>query len=159
MKKYQIFLLTAFVTNHMPVNANTSIQTTLQVQATVLASCSIVTQPTLLNFQNYTGVLANSQSSLQVICTNGTAYHVLMGPGNSGSVNARTMASGTNTLPYGIYRDSSYTNNWGQTPGTDDVVQSGSGLPQTIPIYGKISAGQTPQPGVYNDTIPVTIQY
>ena len=163
MKKYQIFLFATIIVNQNGLKATTTLQTNLQVQATVLASCSIVTQPTLLNFQNYTGALSSAQSSLVVLCTSGTNYHVLLGGGTSGNVNARTMTAtvGQNSvsLPYALTKDQTGQNNWGQTPGTDDFTQAGSGSPQTIPIYGKINAGLTPQAGIYNDTVSVTINY
>jgi spore coat protein U-like protein len=65
--------------------------------------------------------------------------------------------SGGGTLNYSLFRETGRTSNWGNT-GTTDTV-SGSGLLQTITVYGRIPAGQTPIVGVYTDTVTVTLTY
>ncbi|MFX5809037.1 spore coat protein U domain-containing protein, partial [Acinetobacter baumannii] len=55
--------------------------------------------------------------------------------------------------------DSARSNNWGSTIGTDTVTGTGSGLTQTLTVYGQIAAAQTPLAGAYSDTVTVTLTY
>ena len=45
--------------------------------------------------------------------------------GTGGTVTARKMTSGANTLSYGLYQDIARATNWGNTPGTDTVNTTG----------------------------------
>jgi spore coat protein U-like protein len=67
--------------------------------------------------------------------------------------------SGGGTLNYALYRDTGRTNNWGSTIGTDTQTGTGSGLIQTLTVYGQVAAAQTPLAGTYSDTVTVTLTY
>lgn len=69
------------------------------------------------------------------------------------------MTSGAATLNYALYRDSGHTNNWGNVVGTDTLAGIGSGLLQTLTVYGRLSGAQFPTPGVYSDTVTATLTY
>lgn len=140
----------------MPAHAATP-NSSMTVSATVTANC--VMRANALNFGNYTGNVNSATSSIQVTCTNGVPYSVILGSGNSGSVLNRTMSNGSNTLPYGLYKDSSHSSNWGQTAGIGDHTGTGSGAAQNITVYGVIKAGITAPVGNYTDTVLVTINY
>jgi spore coat protein U-like protein len=43
--------------------------------------------------------------------------------------------------------------------GTDTLASTGTGVAQSITVYGQIPAGQYVSPGTYNDTIIATITY
>jgi spore coat protein U-like protein len=62
-------------------------------------------------------------------------------------------------LHYHLYSDSGHTVNWGNTVGTDTVSMTGSGVAQTLTVYGQVPAGQFVTPGSYSDTITVTLTY
>jgi len=133
--------------------------TTFQVTATVLSTCLVSATP--LAFGNYSGAQTDATSTVSVTCTNTTPYNVGLDAGLStgATVTTRAMQNGSNTLGYALYSDSARTVNWGNTPGTDTVAGTGTGLAQTLTVYGRIPAGSLPAPGAYADTITVTVTY
>ncbi|APH54627.1 Protein U precursor [Granulibacter bethesdensis] len=142
-----------------PIHAATT-TTTFQVTATVQASCVI--QAANLSFGNYSGSQTDATSTLQVTCTNSTPYNIGLnaGTGSGASVSNRKMTlNSTSTLPYFLYSDSARTNNWGNTPNQDTVSGTGNGSAQSLTIYGRIQAGNYPNPGSYADTITVTVNF
>lgn len=86
--------------------------------------------------------------------------------GSGTSYAARTLRSGTNILNYNLYYDAAFTQIRGN--GTGGSQQGGATLTvsrasptasATSIIYGRILAGQDVAPGLYTDTIVVTITY
>ncbi|NRO94631.1 fimbrial major subunit CsuA/B family protein [Paraburkholderia sp. NMBU_R16] len=132
---------------------------TMAVSATVLATCAISAAP--LAFGVYTGVQNDAATSLLVTCTNTTSYSIGLGAGTSGGTATARQMAGTpaGTLLYALFSDSGRTVNWGDTGGTGLVSGVGTGLPQTIPVYGRVAAGQLVAPGAYADTITATVTY
>ena len=131
------------------------------VNATVSKACNIAASS--LNFGVYSGALINSSSTISVTCTNKTAYDIGLDAGTAtgATVTNRSM-TGPNAylLGYKLFRDSNRTLNWGNTAGSDTVSGTGTGLVQTVSVYGQVPAGQTGQPpGSYSDTITATITY
>lgn len=92
-------------------------------------------------------------------------FSVIIGPGISGNQLARTLISGgANQLNYNLYRDAARTQIWGDgTPPTFVVsgVRPDRGRPTfyNYPVYGRIFAGQTPNPGIYTDNLVVTVLF
>lgn len=134
--------------------------TTFAVSATIQATCTISATP--LAFGTYTGVVANSTSSLSVTCTNTTPYNVGLNAGTAkgATVTTRQM-TGPNSalLNYALFSDTARTLNWGNTVGTDTVAGTGNGSVQAVTVYGTIPAGQYLAPGNYSDTIVATVNY
>ncbi|MBW9332131.1 Csu type fimbrial protein [Herbaspirillum aquaticum] len=133
---------------------------TLTISASVVAACTVV--GSAIAFGAYTQSVVNQSGTITVLCTNGTTYNVGLdaGTGSGASVSNRKMsAAGGGTLNYALYRDSARTNNWGSTIGTDTQAGTGSGLTQTLTVYGQIPASQTPLAGAYSDTVTVTLTY
>jgi spore coat protein U-like protein len=133
---------------------------TLTISASVVAACTVV--GSAIAFGAYTQSVVNQSGTITVLCTNGTTYNVGLdaGTGTGASVSNRKMsAAGGGTLNYALYRDSARTNNWGSTIGTDTQAGTGSGLTQTLTVYGQIPASQTPLAGAYSDTMTVTLTY
>jgi len=136
-----------------------------QTQIIIQASCTIVSiSPSSLDFGTQ-GVLAanvNAQLDITVQCTNTTPYNIGLNAGNGAgaTVTTRKMTSGSNTINYSLYKDSSRTTLWGDT-GTDRVSSTGTGSPQlpAFTVYGQVPAQSTPAPGTYTDTITVTVTY
>ena len=134
---------------------------TLPVTATVLNVC--VVTPVALNFGNVSWT-ANTDitTTIAVTCTIGTGYTVALDQGSNGSaVTARKMKATltTDTINYSLYRDTSRTLNWGTTAGTDTVAGTGSGLVQTLTVYGRVPSAQVAPADVYTDTVNVTVNY
>jgi spore coat protein U-like protein len=81
--------------------------------------------------------------------------------GGAATFNPRRMLNGTSSINYNLYLDAARTIIWGDgTNGTQNFfVQN----PQpnnrdiSVPIYGRIPAGQGPSVGNYSNTLTVTI--
>jgi spore coat protein U-like protein len=135
---------------------------TFNVAMTLQAECRIASTTDLLF--GTIGVISNpvtANSTIGVQCTNATPYNVGLdqGLGTGATVTNRLLTSGGATLSYGLYRDTGYSQNWGQTVGTDTVSGTGSGGVQNLTVYGRVPSQATPAPGTYTDTIHVTITY
>lgn len=133
--------------------------TNFSVTATVLKDCGVTA--TNMAFGTYTGAVATSTSTITVTCTNTTTYTVGLSPGlaTGATVTTRKMQNGTALLNYGLYSDSAWTTNWGNTLATNWVSKTGTGAAQNITVYGQIPAAQYVTPGSYADTIAVTVTY
>jgi spore coat protein U-like protein len=134
--------------------------TTFQVTATVQATCLI--SASNLAFGTYTGAQVQATSTISITCTSSTPYNVGLDPGTStgASVSTRKMSGPTGSLlPYALFRDSAYSNNWGNTVGTDTEAGTGNGSVQTLTVYGQLASGQYVIPGSYVDTITATVTY
>lgn len=133
--------------------------TTFGVTATVQATCLI--SATTMAFGTYTGVVANSTSTVSVTCTNTTPYNVGLDAGlaTGATVTTRKMAgTGGALLNYALYSDSARTLNWGNSSGSW-VAGTGNGSAQTLTVYGQVAAAQYLAPGSYSDTITATVNY
>lgn len=136
-----------------------SATTTFTLTVTIQSSCSISANP--LSFGTYAGALLSANTALSVTCTSGTAYNVGLNAGTStGASVTKRMMTGPNSalLNYSLFSNSSYTTNWGNSTGSW-VSGTGTGLAQTLTVYGQIPAGQYPAPGSYTDTITATVNY
>ncbi|MBB3255496.1 spore coat protein U-like protein [Paraburkholderia bannensis] len=136
---------------------------TFQVTLTVQADCSINTNP--LNFGS-TGVLSSNidqQTNLNVTCSTGTPYAVALDAGTpTGSTVASRLlanAGATGTVKYNLYQDAARTQVWGQTAGTDTVAGTGTGTAQSIMVYGRVPAQNTPAPDTYQSTVTATVTF
>jgi spore coat protein U-like protein len=134
--------------------------TSFTVSATVQATCLISANN--LGFGTYSGTQATASSTINVTCTKTTPYNVGLNAGTASgaTVTTRQMQGPSGALlNYGLYQDSAYTKNWGNTVGTDTVAGTGNGTQQTLTVYGQLPAGQYVTPGAYTDTITATVSY
>ncbi|NKF21765.1 Csu type fimbrial protein [Solimonas marina] len=156
---FWLALLPAALCGH--AQAATTGNVPMQVTATVVTSCIVVPVPLVFTSVDPTAD-ADASTTIAVTCTGGTAYNVAIDQGSHGSsVTAREMTSATTTdsLAYSLYRDTSRTLNWGTTSGTDTLAGTGTGLAQTIPVYGRVTSGQSAAAGVYTDSVNVIVNY
>lgn len=134
-----------------------------QVTLTIQAECRL-TSASDLAFGT-TGVIQsaiNSTSTIGVQCTNTTPYNVGInaGTGSGATVASRIMSSGAGAgVNYQLYRDSARTQIWGNTVNTDTVSATGTGAVQSLTVYGRVPAQNTPAAGNYSDTVQVTVTY
>jgi spore coat protein U-like protein len=140
-------------------DAASTATTTFSVTAAVGSACTIAS--TNLAFGTYTLAQLDGSSTVTVTCTSGAVVKIGLnaGTGSGATVSARKMASGSNTLNYGLYSDSARSVVWGNTPGTDTVNTTGTGSAQPFTIYGRIPANQTSPVGSYSDTITATVNF
>ena len=140
----------------------------------VPAVCTCQTVTTNVAFGSYSPLAYGntvSTGSISVSC-GGVAgllipYSVSFSAGGGGSFSGRRMSSGANTLAYNLYVDPAYTTIWGDGTASSQTVAGSVTLdllglmtPQVLWVYGQIPARQlTAVPGIYSDTINVTLTY
>ncbi|RTL86115.1 MAG: SCPU domain-containing protein [Hyphomicrobiales bacterium] len=139
---------------------------TMRVSMTIQAQCSITTPSPALAFPA-SGVLTTNMdatTTLGVQCTAGTPYTIGIDAGlGGGSVAQRKMRSGSGagaaTIDYGLFRDAARSQVWGNTPGTDTAAGTGTGAAQSLMVYGRVAAQNTPAAGLYTDDVTITLTY
>jgi spore coat protein U-like protein len=131
------------------------------VTATNTTNCSV--SASTLNFGS-AGVLRaalDGTSSITVTCTSAAPYTVALNGGLSGATNPtqRKLSQASATITYGLYQDFARAVPWGDSVGVNTMAGTGSGLAQTLTVYGRVPAQNTPSPGTYSDTVVLTISY
>jgi len=114
---------------------------------------------------------SNAQGTITAQCSALTPYTVALNAGaNAGTANDVTTRRMKNTdasvtannfVGYQLYRDAAHTNVWGATTGTNTTAGIGTGLAQTLNVYGQIAnpSVNNAAAGNYQDTITATITY
>jgi len=141
----------------LPSTATTSFNVTANVPTT----CKVTA--TDLDFGTV-GTLVGSHdgsTTLAPVCTSGTTYQVGLDGGLSAAIDPtqRKMTKAAEFVLYGLYRDAARTLPFGSTIGSNTVAGTGTGLGQSVPVYGRIAAQSTPSPGTYTDMVVVTLTY
>jgi spore coat protein U domain-containing protein, fimbrial subunit CupE1/2/3/6 len=131
------------------------------VTATGATICSV--SGATLNFGSV-GVLRSAVDAtgfVTVTCTNSLPYTIALDGGLSGATNPtqRMMSQSSQRITYGLYQDSLRAQPWGDSAGSNTAAGTGSGLAQTLTVYGRVPVQTTPSPGTYSDTVVVTISY
>ncbi|WP_413776898.1 spore coat protein U domain-containing protein [Mesorhizobium sp. AR07] len=131
------------------------------VTATVPANCLVATQNIDFGPQGVLSANVDATGTVSITCTPGNAYTVALSNGLTGTgPTGRLMTLGGESVTYGLYKDTNRTQPWGDpsTPGST-VSGTGSGAAQNVTVYGRVPPQTTPSPGVYSDTIIVTVTY
>jgi spore coat protein U-like protein len=136
------------------------------------ATCNVPARPLLvsatnLNFGNYnaaSGTATTANMTVTVSCQNAAdtlpAFVAALSKGVAPTYNPRQMALGANRLNYNIFNQAAFTSIWGDgTGGTLTRSYGGGGNTAAGTGFGRITTGQYVAPGVYTDTITVTITY
>lgn len=134
--------------------------TVFDVSGSVAAICSV--SAGTLGFGAYSGTSVNATAAVSVSCTSGAPYQIAMGGGSNQSGSARRMAGpASNFLTYQLYSDSARVTLWGDGSAQLGARHggTGSGSAQSLTVYGRIPAGQSPAAGSYSDSVTVTIEY
>ena len=142
--------------------------TTLVVSAVVESTCSVAANP--LSFGGYRPGQGSaiSNTTLAVRCAKGTPFTVALDAGaGGGTVTQRVMTFGAYQLRYNLYTTAGRTTVWGDgTMSSATVSGIGHGLAtgQAVveTVYGQvpdIAANQDLAPGLYTDTVRVTVSY
>lgn len=124
-----------------------------------------------VSFGNYTPatpVAVDSTGRIRVLCignpsgSQGNFYTLSIDSGSSGNTANRTMQFGTDRLAYNLYKDPARTQVWGDgNGGATPLMQRVNRffLFRNVPVYGRLFANQDPVPGLYTDTVFVTIEF
>jgi spore coat protein U-like protein len=148
--------------------AGTTATATIMVSTTVASTCTVSANP--LSFGTYQpgeGSMSGS-TTLAVRCTKGAPFSVALNAGTGGgTVTQRLMSMGASKLQYNLYTTAAHTSVWGDgtqstatVSGTGRGLMSGAAITQTV--YGKVPdspANVDLTPGLYTDTITVTVSY
>src|SRR5689334_21257750 len=107
----------SLVGNTDPVRAATS-TATFTAQIIIEADCQVLS-PTTLDFGTVGALTAahDATSTFSVQCTNTTPYNIGLNQGTTsgGTTATRKMTSGSATIDYRMYSDSSHLVTWGNT--------------------------------------------
>ncbi|MFK3780323.1 spore coat U domain-containing protein [Agrobacterium sp. NPDC089420] len=149
---------TLFAPNCSDVTQNPT-QVPFNVSAAVAPTCIVTAQN--INFGNH-GVLntaVDATGAINLTCTANLSYSVALNGGLSNSPPAaRQMVQAGSSIIYGLYRDANRANVWGSAAG-QTASGTGTGGLQTLTVYGRVPAQNTPAPGNYADTVVVTVNY
>lgn len=111
--------------------------------------------------------------TMTAICTVDSHKNTLtidLSAGASGSFTTRTMttAVGTSTYPlnYNLYQDVASTVIWGDGTGGSQanavtITRHGNNntITTSVTVYGAVAPAQDPAPGIYTDTITLTVNF
>ncbi len=163
MKKIALAVALALGTVAQPVALAGTSTGTLSVSATVVASCTSVSAAPL----NFGSIAATSggtaEATITVNCGQGVAYTVDLDNGLAAAGGPRLLRNGTSTFPYILYSDAARTTIWGIT-GTAagaTVVSATMGASGSAShtVYGLALSVPDTAPGLYTDTVTVTLTY
>lgn len=103
-------------------------------------------------------------SGLSVLCSSGTAAELTVGAGGNDASSVRHLSNGAGTptlISYRLYSNSGRTTEIA-IGGTINVL-AGTGVAQSVPIYGRVVASEQtlkyPPAGSYVDTISATLTW
>jgi spore coat protein U-like protein len=137
----------------------------LAIGASIDIRCTIITVP--LSFGNYTvtnPAHLDAQGAISLNCTPSNFMIRIRldegmqpAPGSNNPNPLRQMSDGLgHVLGYNIYRNAARTLVWGGNNPND--VNPGNGpWPMLLPVYGRIDALQSVQPGSYADTVQASV--
>lgn len=96
---------------------------------------------------------------LTVRCDSGTYAWITLSYGSYASPGTRRMNSGPDYLNYDLYVDPSRSTQWGDGTLGTSVSYWGTGFNESIPVYGRIPAGQSVPKGYYGDVVRASVNF
>jgi spore coat protein U-like protein len=86
---------------------------------------------------------------------------ITLDPGQSGTYAARTMRKGAESLAYNLYRDTTFSQVWGNLSQGTTIYSARPPLATNVnvPVYGRVPPGQDVSAGLYTDTVIATINF
>jgi len=132
------------------------------VTATFANTCHI-SAATDLQFGEFDSIVGGNRdqtSRIDLTCPNGATWNVGLNNGINASGTTRRMRSpGGAYVTYDLYREPNRSQRWGSTIGTDTAAGTGTGGLQSLTVYGRVPPQATPAPGIYSDTVTVTLTF
>lgn len=101
---------------------------------------------------------------VDIRCAADSKVKISLDPGTySGGVFAPRLlqsSAAATTLNYNLYLDASRNRIWGDGTGNTDVYFGQAGPPSlSVPIYSRLPPGQRAAPGIYTDSVLLTIEW
>lgn len=138
----------------------------LGLSAPVLALTCRVTSTSLAfgDYEPMTTVPVDAAGEISVRCRQGPGtFRVELGPGSSLDQRARSMTGPGSGLAYNLFVDPARLQVWGDGNGGTSVVsqthQPRGSRTYQISVYGRIEASQDPWPGLYSDSIVISVYF
>jgi spore coat protein U-like protein len=135
---------------------------TFGVNASVLSGCGVSADT--VNFGMLPPGAATAQvdalGAVTVTCSPGIDYSVGLGDGSNAQGSNRRMKHGTlnQFLGYDLFRNAARTQRWRDVPG-QRLSGTGTGIAQSLAVYARLPANQTPPAGPYLDTVTAIVRY
>jgi spore coat protein U-like protein len=128
------------------------------------ANCSVSTTPVLFGtYDVFTPAALDSVGSIVLDCNGARDVVVSIDQGRAGTFTPRKLyLNTTEWLGYNLYRDPARAMVWGDgTSGTSFYYNPRlpNNEPVSLPIFGRIPAGQDVRAGTYSDNLSVTINF
>lgn len=142
------------------LSAANSSSATLEVGLHVTANCKVRAEPLDFGLLNETEAPdAGAASSIQIACTEGTPFMVMLDDGVNAESGARRAVDPASRkyVSYEIYTDPAHTKRWGGLGSEVSGVADTSAVTQWL-AYGTIRSTQVAA-GDYQDTVTVTVAY
>lgn len=155
----RFFVLPFMAALSLPVvsSANTA---QIEVTATVVGACAVQAIP--IDFGVYSGGQIDTAGQVTVTCNAGVPFNVALDAGMNSDGANRMLSNGTGgVLPYRLtyagadWGDTGVTNTF---PG-DTVTGAGIGIPETFNVDARLFGNIDAPPGVYSDTVVVTVAF
>lgn len=133
----------------------------------VAGVCSFTAASVTLAFGKYDPVYTNKSlpldatAAIGVRCSLAQTARVLLGQGlhrlagSTDAAPARSVVSGVSNMRYDLYQDAARSVVWGNTTSTG-CLYVGTGLYDSVTVYGRVPEAQTPRQGNHTDTVVVT---
>jgi spore coat protein U-like protein len=93
-------------------------------------------------------------------CSNTAGFSIGLDNGKAFTDGKRALlgAATGNKIHYELFMDSAGTKAWGSSA-TDSLAGEGIGTTQTMTVYARVNAGQTPAPDTYSDSVTLSVTY
>jgi spore coat protein U-like protein len=156
--RWQNYLL-GFAPDCSAVNGNSSALSPIAASLEIAPQCTVLASP--LDFGAVAGLTGHgATTNLSVTCSATAPYEIALDGGSvSGDIEQRRMKRGSDTIIYQLFLDAGRSQPWGDGTFGGVFSGTGSGLAQSVPIYGWIPP-QAPRPaGDYADVITATLTY
>jgi spore coat protein U-like protein len=102
----------------------------------------------------------DASTTVSITCSKNLPIRVRLGGGLAWNAGRRRMTNGTAYIEYNLYKDAARSQFWGNTANADDLSATGTGVAQTVPVYGRTyTQSSTPKPGAYSDSIVISVDY
>ena len=125
------------------------------------AKCTISTAPIVFGIYDVFNTAPLDTTGTLVYECNG-AKNVSIGISRGqGTVAARLLRKGTEALGYNLFLDPTLSTIWGDGNGAGEMyyIRNPPNKPTTVPVYGRIPAGQDISAGTYADSVTVTVNF
>jgi len=128
------------------------------------AACSLTSTTVLFgSYDIFSSTPLDTLGQIIFRCANNDHnISISLDKGGAPTFDPRRLLNGANTLNYNLYLDAARTTIWGDgTGGTQNlfVQNPANNRDISIPLYGRIPAGQSTSAGNYSNTLTVTINF